>query len=539
MSSSSELSYASLRSSLDASTDGVSQRVEVNQRALIDKILARYASAGAVYRELLQNSNDAEADTAEIYFTTASNSSPSVNSSTSTSTSSTATTTTSSNNSNIVQQVLYRNNGMPFRPQDWSRLQKIAEGNPDVNKIGAFGVGAYTIFSICEEPVVISGNETLAFLWKGDALWTKTATLKNTAHNNKWTSFIMPSRDPYPLPDMVEFGEFLTASLTFTGSLRQIRVFVNQHEKLTILKTLLQEPRPVSTPKTLTSSSSSSSASTIASLSSWWKSKTDEANAVTPHGVFALPDKAILESVYRITVLLWDDKLQQNETASMDARYISATARTQIPADMERRMERVTKKQPPPHVTVQIFLNAQQPKTNNSTKTNNHNNKKRLSKAERIVQSFSPSTAGKGRIFIGFRTSQTTGLAAHLAAPFVPTVEREAMDLQDPTLRLFNTELLELAGILLRLTLEDTMYNVIDVAWKNNAPQRAGLEKELAIKAKNHKKSKTNQEPSSSSSTSSLTNTNTTDEDGDEGDATDEASSGGGGFMGFARFMAR
>jgi hypothetical protein len=28
----------------------------------------------------------------------------------------------------IVTQVLYRN-GMPFRPQDWSQLKKIAEGN--------------------------------------------------------------------------------------------------------------------------------------------------------------------------------------------------------------------------------------------------------------------------------------------------------------------------------------------------------------------------------------------------------------------------
>jgi hypothetical protein len=46
-----------------------------------------------------------------------------------------------------------------------------------------------------------------------------------------------------------------------------------------------------------------------------------------------------------------------------------------------------------------------------------------------------------------------TGLAAHLAAPFVPTVEWEAMDLQDPTLRLLNLELLEFAGILMCLML--------------------------------------------------------------------------------------
>lgn len=91
--------YADIRAAVQES--GQDSRVEVNQRALIDKILARYASAGAVYRELLQNSNDAEATMAEIQFTT------------------------TAPDKNIVAQVLYRNNGMPFRPQDWSRLQKV------------------------------------------------------------------------------------------------------------------------------------------------------------------------------------------------------------------------------------------------------------------------------------------------------------------------------------------------------------------------------------------------------------------------------
>lgn len=29
------------------------------------------------------------------------------------------------------------NDGIPFRPEDWKRLKKIAEGNPDEEKIGA------------------------------------------------------------------------------------------------------------------------------------------------------------------------------------------------------------------------------------------------------------------------------------------------------------------------------------------------------------------------------------------------------------------
>ena len=61
------------------------------------------------------------------------------------------------------------NDGMPFRPQDWQRLKKIAEGNPDEEKIGAyvlgrtqtcdvhreltsrFGVGFYSLWSVCGE----------------------------------------------------------------------------------------------------------------------------------------------------------------------------------------------------------------------------------------------------------------------------------------------------------------------------------------------------------------------------------------------------
>lgn len=49
--------YAALRERVLSS--GQEQKVLVNQRHLIDKILARYSAEYTVYRELLQNSDDA------------------------------------------------------------------------------------------------------------------------------------------------------------------------------------------------------------------------------------------------------------------------------------------------------------------------------------------------------------------------------------------------------------------------------------------------------------------------------------------------
>lgn len=44
-----------------------------------------------------------------------------------------------------------------------SRLANIlpADGNPDEDKIGAFGVGFYSLFSVTEEPRVMSGGARL------------------------------------------------------------------------------------------------------------------------------------------------------------------------------------------------------------------------------------------------------------------------------------------------------------------------------------------------------------------------------------------
>eukprot|EP01137_Pigoraptor_chileana_P003951 Opistho-2@44912 len=168
---------AALRSNIVAG--GVDERVEVNQRHLIDKILARYSAEHTIFRELLQNSNDAGATHAEIEFVCAPG-------------------------NRKAMSVVYRNNGRPFRKEDWGRLKKIAEGNPDENKIGFFGVGFYSVFSVSEEPLVVSGDSCMAFHWKGDQLYSTVGTLpaemKSRLRMDTPAAAPPPSPAPSPSP---------------------------------------------------------------------------------------------------------------------------------------------------------------------------------------------------------------------------------------------------------------------------------------------------------------------------------------------------
>jgi len=174
------------------------------------------------------------------------------------------------------------------------------------------------------------------FFWKGDALWTKTITTTNRPKEDQaWTSFVLPSRDPYVIPDLVEFGKFLCASLTFTKCLNEIRVYVNHQRRLTVVKTLIQEPTVVQ----INSSKNNTSG--------WfsWSSNSNEGGTVvttSPSGLFALKDdQSLFESLYHVQVEL------DGDIAATTARFLSGLANTNISADMTHRMERVTKKKPP------------------------------------------------------------------------------------------------------------------------------------------------------------------------------------------------
>jgi hypothetical protein len=166
--------------------------------------LARYSSDNTTLRELLQNADDANATLVKIQYLSLSDCQIPLE----------------RLGSSPCRRLLVSNNGVPFREDDWKRLKRIAEGNPDEEKIGAFGVGFYSVFSICDDPFVSSGTECMAFFWERDQLFVRRKTLPK---EDQMTTFMLNMRSPTEVPNLVCLMlQNLIASLSFVDFSQQV-----------------------------------------------------------------------------------------------------------------------------------------------------------------------------------------------------------------------------------------------------------------------------------------------------------------------------
>ena len=223
------MDYSKLRAA--ALRDGEDEEaVTVDTRALIDKVLARYSGEWTTLRELIQNAADAQAKTVSVKWETLPSTQVPLPSTT--------------NRSEILKHTLsnhtlrrlvVQNDGQPFTKTDWGRLKRIAEGNPDETKIGAFGVGFYSVFADCEEPFVSSGDQAMAFYWKGNALFTKKSQIPADQATHH-TTFVLDYRNnTTPLPNLLSVIQFLATSLTFVA-LEHIEFWIDDHLILSLKK---------------------------------------------------------------------------------------------------------------------------------------------------------------------------------------------------------------------------------------------------------------------------------------------------------------
>lgn len=451
------------------------EAVTVNTRALIDKVLARYSGEWTTLRELIQNAADAQARKVTIRFETL----PSA----------TVPLPTSRDTTDHLKHTLLHhtlktmmvsNDGERFGENDWQRLKRIAEGNPDETKIGAFGVGFYSVFADCESPFVSSGNETMAFYWKKDSLFTRRGKLDGD-QSAQGTTFLLDYRSQTtPIPSLMSLCQFLATSLTFVG-LEVIELWLDEWNVLSLTKKMAPAAR-VNIPSDVNAKTrdglmkivdvESQNAQIDAkwmNLVGWDRKSSGQSNPTQqqndPGGMslrsfFGRFASGATTSAATRAAQREEEALQQKivedlagySTASVFIRVSTVNILTNVSKQLAQELERATKKPPPKRTRISI-LTSSSDETSASLASSSGSSSQRASE---IFASVVPTKNGK--IFIGFPTAQTTGLLAHISAPSViPTVERESIDLNARYVRDWNIEMLRIAGIACRIAYTSEM----------------------------------------------------------------------------------
>ena len=476
------------------------EAVTVNTRALIDKVLARYSGEHTTIRELIQNAADASATNVTIKFETLP--SPTVPLPSSNDASANIKHTV---RHHTLQRLLVSNNGEPFQENDWARLKRIAEGNPDETKIGAFGVGFYSVFSECENPFVISGEQSMAFYWKGNSLFTRRGTLP--AGSAKDTRFVLDYRNTSTVvPDLMSICQFLSTSLTFVN-LEGIDLWLDDW-KLFSLKKKFAPQEPIELPKGVNTKTkegvfqvtgvNSQSAQIDASwmnIVGWTPTaeqtigqpKEDEGKPPSLRTFFsrlagsgkstAQAKRAAAEEEAAQKAISED--ITGLSQATVFIRINNVSVKTRVSSSFSSELERATKKPPPKTTKIQILTSSH----DETEATMSTVSGAASSKVASAVLGALPTK--NGRVFIGFPTAQTTGLLAHISAPsLIPTVERENVDLNARYVRTWNQELLSVAGVACRIAYGSEMGRLrrsLAATAKDNAGRPSDSEVEKAL----------------------------------------------------------
>ncbi|CAG8929293.1 unnamed protein product [Penicillium salamii] len=458
------------------------EAVTVDTRGLISKVLARYSGKWTVLREMIQNAADASATKVTIKFETI----PSTTVPSPTTNDPTAHLKHTIAN-HTLRRLLVSNNGSPFSEKDWARLKRIADGNPDETKIGAFGVGFYSVFDDCEEPFVSSGNQAMAFYWKGNALFTRRLDLGEAASPD--TTFVLDYRnDTSPVPSLLQLCQFLSSSLTFV-SLQEIELWLDDWTLLRLSKKTAPSvdvaiPRDIDTKTAeglmkivnVTREIAQVDASwmkivewnpnasifrldnirdTTSSLRSFFSKFTQSAPEKQPA---QKPELESAEDSGNMSVML---------SASVFLHINTASLQPSISRDLAKELERATRKPPPKKATLAILT----PSYDASMAT------EASSSQSEVLSSILPTKSG--RVFIGFPTAQTTGLNAHVSAPSViPTVERESIDLNTRYISKWNLEMLRAVGIVCRIAWSAEMATIKSKLAMKIGPSRTKVRKE-------------------------------------------------------------
>ncbi|KIK97727.1 hypothetical protein PAXRUDRAFT_762872 [Paxillus rubicundulus Ve08.2h10] len=454
-------------------------QVRVNQRALVQKVLARYPEEFTVFRELVQNADDAGAKNVEIEFQTEDYASGNKR---------TNGTVTDLTNTKAFKWVV-KNDGDEFRLEDWRRLTNIADGNPDDQKIGAFGVGFFSVFSITDSPVVISGDRRKRMFYKDDQLMVESRTCERT----KWTVIEMEVKDEQlPIPKPFDLSKFFCTAVTFLTKVQNVvirfdgeslsEITRSRHDPDQIgglpeglkrksksgimcvksVEVIPQEVRVTMSRLAYSAGSKKSRAGKTAAVK-------EDANPTKRDGFFARKN---VEPTRAKTIS--HTSSTQTYTSVVNYTIYSAHISSTPPKEMTMGIEMATKKQPPTgflceavHFTRSQYQHAMQDGDEEGS----------IGSVFRGVHALcSEEDEGHGsRLFVGQSTAQTSGIATHVSSRFIPTVERGSIDLANGQVAKWNEELLRIGGFLTRLIYDRAMGDLRDRWPESSSPLKDRL----------------------------------------------------------------
>lgn len=313
----------------------------------------------------------------------------------------------------------------------------------------------------------------------------------------------MSLREPSPFPETpLRLARFLATSLTFTTRVRSIELWFDDY-RLCKLDKSLETIQPLAMPSHLNSYSpekmmrvnrleSQGMRIDVDAIGLIWegereKIQAEREKANRPSLTAALTRSggitSMLQSAFggrssrgspaptprespRQAVV--EDELQRSARllASYSAKAMLRVATSHVDvktdAQFKREIERSTKKPPPTKTAVSLIWVGKEEYDASGMDTQD-------SPTEEIgpsiiFEGLMPRLGKQGNVFIGFRTHQTTGFAGHVAARFIPTVERESIDFIDRHCARWNMELLAVGGFTCRAIYETEM-DLIKKAW--------------------------------------------------------------------------
>lgn len=209
----------------------------VNQKALVTKILARYATDFFVLKELIQNADDAQSTEVTIDLTTDKREdvAPALRAQ-----------VLAGAGQSFSALAVRNSGGRLFDDAGWERIVEIATGNPDENSVGHFGVGFYSVFAASDRPRIHSGRYMMQFSWAGQVLEAErqivpeqqaeectsvTLELKQQAEARRW--------------ELPKLSRFLARSLCFLRHVQRLELRVDQAVHVGFTRTEEAEANPL------------------------------------------------------------------------------------------------------------------------------------------------------------------------------------------------------------------------------------------------------------------------------------------------------